>query len=75
MLDADELGWVLEHAQRENRRAVIEQRQQQEARLSKIRAKELRQRQRYETGVPRAKRVVGSGTNLKVPLYLQKLRR
>ncbi len=37
---------------------MIEQRSEFEARLSRIRAKELRQKQRYEDGEPRSKRIV-----------------
>ena len=49
---------MLEHSQRERRQALIEQRQQEEARLRMIRAKELRQRQRYETGEAKSKKIV-----------------
>ena len=58
MLVEKELDWVLEHSQRERRHALAEQRQQEEARLGMIRAKELRQRQRYETGEAKTKRIV-----------------
>jgi len=56
----DEPSWVVEHAQNENRRVVIEQRAQVEARLGQVRAKELRQKQHYEKGEPKAKRTKGN---------------
>jgi len=49
---------VLEQDRNQRRNAVIEQRSEFEARLSRIRAKELRQKQRYEDGEPRSKRIV-----------------
>ena len=54
--DNDEPAWVREHARQERRRAAVEQRLDIEARLQKIRAKELRQKQRYEKGDPNFKR-------------------
>lgn len=52
-----EPSWVVEHAQTQTMNSRIEQRLELEARLRKIRAKELRQRQRYENGEPKAKRM------------------
>ncbi|KAM0794423.1 helicase C-terminal domain-containing protein [Usnea florida] len=52
----DEPSWVIEHAQAQKRDAVIEQKSELEARLRKVRAKELRQKKNYENGDPKAKR-------------------
>lgn len=49
---------MLEHDRNQRRNAVIEQRSEFEARLKRIRAKELRQKQRYENGESRSKRIV-----------------
>ena len=54
----DEPSWVLEQAQLSRRNTIIEQKSELEARLKKIRAKELRQKQKYESGEPKAKRTV-----------------
>ena len=42
----------------QKRDAVIEQKLELEARLKKVRAKELRQKKNYESGEPQAKRTV-----------------
>ena len=42
----------------QKRDAVIEQKLELEARLKKVRAKELRQKENYESGEPQAKRTV-----------------
>lgn len=55
--DSDEPQWVLEHEIEDARRAAVEQRSLTEARLQRIRAKELRQRQEYENAEPTAKRI------------------
>ncbi|KAK4696749.1 chromosome transmission fidelity protein 1, partial [Lecanoromycetidae sp. Uapishka_2] len=52
----DEPSWVTEHAQSERRRDVVEQKAKLEARLNQVRAKELRQNQKFERGGPNAKR-------------------
>lgn len=52
----DEPSWVVEHAKAQKRDAVIEQKSELEARLRKVRAKELRQKKNYESGEPQAKR-------------------
>jgi pyruvoyl-dependent arginine decarboxylase (PvlArgDC) len=57
-VDGDEPGWVLEHAKREKRQALVEQRAEQETKLKNIREKELRQKQRYENDHSRSKRRV-----------------
>ena len=66
--DDDDPSWVAEHAQKEKRIAVLEQKSQVEARLRHIRAKELRQKQHYENGEPKTKRMKSSeaGKTLKM---------
>lgn len=66
--DDDDPSWVAEHAQKEKRTAVLEQKSQVEARLRHIRAKELRQKQHYENGEPNTKRMKSSeaGKTLKM---------
>ena len=66
--DDDDPSWVAEHAQKEKRTAVLEQKSQVEARLRHIRAKELRQKQHYENGEPNNKRMKSSeaGKTLKM---------
>jgi len=49
---------VLEHAKREKRQALVEQRAEQETKLKNIREQELRQKQRHETDQSRSKRRV-----------------
>ena len=53
----DEPEWIVEHARRQKKQAVIEQKKEFETRLARIRAKELRQKQRYEHGDSKAKRI------------------
>ena len=50
---------MIEHNRNERRNASIEQKLGVEVRINKIRAKELRQKQRFESGEPRSKRTVG----------------
>ncbi|KAF6219414.1 hypothetical protein HO133_005240 [Letharia lupina] len=52
----DEPNWVVEHAQAHRRNALIEQKSKLEAHLRQVRAKELQQKQSYESGEPKAKR-------------------
>ncbi|KAF2088523.1 DNA repair helicase [Saccharata proteae CBS 121410] len=54
--DDDEPQWMLEHARQEKRRVALQQREELEARLAKIRVKERRLRERYESGEPLQKR-------------------
>jgi chromosome transmission fidelity protein 1 len=56
-MDKDEPSWVAEHALKERRSAVLEQKSKVEARLRQIRAKELQQKQHYENGEPKTKRM------------------
>ena len=56
-MDEDEPSWVAEHAQEERRSAVLDQKSKLEARLRQIRAKELEQKQHYENGEPKTKRM------------------
>ena len=55
--DDEEPTWVVEHAKVEKLNAITEQRLELEARLRWIREKESNQKQRYENGEPRAKRM------------------
>ena len=55
--ESDEPGWVREYMRQDLQRAAIDQRSELEARLKRIRAKELRQKQRYEKGDPVPKRL------------------
>jgi chromosome transmission fidelity protein 1 len=54
--DTDEPDWVLEHAQKQRKQAALARRQGLEDRISKIRAKERRAKERYEIGEPQYKR-------------------
>lgn len=57
----DEPNWIVEHARREKTQTFIEHKNEFEARLARIRAKELRQKQRYVHGESQTKRIkVGS---------------
>ena len=57
----DEPDWIVEHARREKTQTFIQHKKEFEARLARVRAKELRQKQRYEHGESQAKRIkVGS---------------
>lgn len=55
----EEPAWVLEYLRKEKEEALIRSKRELEGRLAKIRAKELRQKQRYERGEPRQKKLVG----------------
>ncbi|KAI9837845.1 MAG: hypothetical protein M1819_006779 [Sarea resinae] len=55
--DAEEPEWMLEHARQQKRQAALRQRADIESRLAKIRAKERRQKERYEKGEPLHKRM------------------
>jgi chromosome transmission fidelity protein 1 len=54
--DSDEPEWVIEQAKARKRREMIRQREDMEARLAKIRAKEKAQRERYLKGDQRHKK-------------------
>lgn len=54
----EELSWVVEQANSHKRTVIIEQKLELEGRLKKIRAQELRQKLRYESGEPQQKRFV-----------------
>lgn len=62
----DEPDWIVEHARREKTETFIQHKNEFEARLAKLRAEELRQKQRYEQGESQAKRLKVSpeGTTL-----------
>ena len=49
---------MVEHNINQRRNSVIEQKLELEARLSRIRANELQQKLRYESGEPKSKRIV-----------------
>jgi len=49
--------WAVEHARNQKREAVLGRKAELEARLKQVRAKELRQKQRYENGESMAKRI------------------
>ena len=53
----DEPDWILEHARREKAQTFIQHRNEFEGRLARIRAKELRQKQRYEHRESQVKRI------------------
>lgn len=55
--DNEEPRWAVEHARDQKREAVVGQMAELEARLSRIRAKELQQKRRYENGESMAKRI------------------
>ena len=55
--DDDEPSWVQDHARKERKQALIERNLQYETRLRQIRAKEVRQRQKYQNSEPMSKRV------------------
>jgi len=54
--DEDEPDWILEHARNERRQKVLQHRQDLENRLAKVRQKEKRIKERYDSGEPLAKR-------------------
>lgn len=54
----DEPDWIIEHARREKVQTFVQHKSEVEARLARIRAKELRQKQRYyQHGESQAKRI------------------
>ena len=55
-LDSDEPEWVIEQAKARRRQGMLRQREEMEARLVKIRAKEKAQRERYLKGDHRQKK-------------------
>ncbi len=55
--DNEDPRWAVEHARDQKREAVVGQMAELEARLSRIRAKELQQKRRYENGESMAKRI------------------
>lgn len=53
-----EPAWILEHVRKEKIAAAVHQKKELEIKLGKIRAKELRQKQRYEDGEAYHKKIV-----------------
>ena len=64
----DEPDWVVEHEREEKKKTAIEKKSVLQARLKLIRAKELRQKQRYENGEPTAKRLKTQKDDVKLDL-------
>lgn len=66
--EEEEPQWAVEHARKQKRESLIGQKAELEARLKNVRAKELRQKRRYENGESMAKRIktedVGSMSDL-----------
>ena len=60
--EAGEPEWALEQSKIQRKQSMLEQRSELETRLGQIRAKELRQKQRYERGEPKAKRMRAEDT-------------
>lgn len=56
----EEPSWIVEQTKSQKRAILVEQKLELEARLTKIRAQELRQKLRYESGEPQPKRFVWS---------------
>lgn len=56
----EEPSWIVEQTKSQKRAIFVEQKLELEARLTKIRAQELRQKLRYESGEPQPKRFVWS---------------
>ena len=54
----DEPQWITEHQKRQRKDAFLRRKHDLQARLEKVRAKELRQKQRYESGESLSKRAV-----------------
>lgn len=54
--DDDEPAWIVEQSRKQRLELLMQQRLDLESRLAKIREKELRQKQQYETGGPVKKR-------------------
>lgn len=61
-LDSDEPDWIIEQARARKRREMLRQREDLEARLTKIRAKERAQRQKYLKGDQNYKKRKAEGT-------------
>jgi chromosome transmission fidelity protein 1 len=60
--NSDEPAWVLEHAQKQRKQEALRRKQDLSDRIAKIKAKEKRAKERYESDEPRYKRQkVGSG--------------
>ncbi|KAH5734280.1 hypothetical protein HBI17_203830 [Parastagonospora nodorum] len=53
---SDEPAWILEHAQKQRKQEALRRRQELNDRIAKIKAKEKRAKERYESGEPRYKR-------------------
>ena len=70
-----EPDWVLEHYLKERKNAVIQKKADLEARLARIRAKELRQKQHYDSGKPYQKRMASITFTLLSDVLIRGLRR
>jgi chromosome transmission fidelity protein 1 len=53
---SDEPAWILEHAQKQRKQEALRRRQELNDRIAKVKAKEKRAKERYESGEPRYKR-------------------
>jgi chromosome transmission fidelity protein 1 len=53
---SDEPDWILEHAQKQKKQEALRRKQELNERIAKVKAKEKRAKQRYESGEPRFKR-------------------
>ncbi|KAI9836154.1 MAG: ATP-dependent DNA helicase chl1 [Sclerophora amabilis] len=67
--DDEEPAWLVEHARAQKRQALLRRRADTEARLSKIREREKKQKERFKAGESRAKRVVRWGLHVSVCHY------
>lgn len=54
--DSDEPSWMVEHAQKRRREEALQRRVELNERLAKVKAKEKRAKERFESGEPRYKR-------------------
>ncbi|KAF1835035.1 DNA repair helicase [Decorospora gaudefroyi] len=54
--NSDEPLWILEHAQKQRKQEALRRRQELNDRIAKIKAKEKRAKERYESGEPKYKR-------------------
>lgn len=54
----DEPEWILEHARRERKKAVLDKRQRLEERLARVRDEEERQRREFENSNHPSKKLV-----------------
>lgn len=54
--DSDEPAWMLEHTQRQKKEEALQRRHELNERLAKIKAKEKRAKERFDSGGPRYKR-------------------